>query len=251
METFFRMRKSHISSVIKTFLDALFIVAEAYLGKPSMFHDRMPLYDELVREKCGGAITHVWGFIDGTLRKICRPMYNQRVAYSGHKRCHGVKFQSVVTPDGYIALMYGPIEGSRHDSTMLAESQLLNTLQILMPGDDGLPIYKLYGDPAYSISLYLCKAIPNAAPGSEEAQWNKEMSSVRQIVEWGFKEIVAQWKFLNNKEEMKVFKIPVAHFYICAAFLTNLRNCYYGGQISQYFCDDIRLTIHEYMALVD
>jgi hypothetical protein len=244
------MRKSHISSVIKTFLEALFNVAKPFFDDPSLFLDRMPLYDNLIREKCGGAMTHVWGFIDGTLRRICRPTYDQRVAYSGHKRCHGVKFQSVVTPDGLIALLYGGMEGSRHDSTMLAESKLLNTLQALMPGDNGLPIYKLYGDPAYSISLYLCKAFPNAAPGSNEAQWNKAMSSVRQIVEWGFKEIVAQWKFLNNKEEMKVFKIPVAQFYICGAFLTNLRNCYYGGQISQYFCDDARLTIDEYLALV-
>jgi hypothetical protein len=67
----------------------------------------------------------------------------------------------VVTPKGLIALMYGLIGGSRHDSTMLAESQLINTLQSLMPGDDGLPIYKLYSDPAYSILLYLWKAIPN------------------------------------------------------------------------------------------
>jgi hypothetical protein len=192
----------------------------------------MPLYNELIREKCGGAMTHVWGFIDGTLRRICRPTNDQRVAYSGHKRCHGIKFQSVVTPDGLIAVLYGGVEGSWHDSTMLADSELLDILQILTPGDDGFPIYTMYGDPAYPLSRYICKAIANAAPGSDEAAWNKEMSAVRQIVEWGFKEIIMQWKFLNNKEEMKVFKIPVTQFYFCAAFLTNLRNCYYGNQIS-------------------
>ena len=38
---------------------------------------------------------------------------------------HGIKFQSVVAPNGLIASLVGPVEGRRHDSGMLADSGLL------------------------------------------------------------------------------------------------------------------------------
>ena len=73
--------------------------------------------------------------------------------YSGHKCCHGIKFQSVVTPDGLFAHMYGPVSGNRHDSFLLSNSGLLNKLQEFMPDDAPEDIeavlYSLYGDPAY------------------------------------------------------------------------------------------------------
>ena len=72
--------------------------------------------------------------------------------YSGHKRCHGIKFQSVVTPDGIFASMYGPVSGNRHDSFLLSNGGLLNKLQEFMPDDAPedieAVIYSLYGDPA-------------------------------------------------------------------------------------------------------
>ena len=33
----------------------------------------------------------------------------QRIVYNGHKRVHGLKFQSVALPNGLIANMYGPV----------------------------------------------------------------------------------------------------------------------------------------------
>ena len=46
--------------------------------------------------------------------------------YNGHKRVHGIIFQSVVTPNGLITNLSGPFEGKSHDSVMLHESDLLN-----------------------------------------------------------------------------------------------------------------------------
>ena len=51
----------------------------------------------------GAALHNCWGFIDGTVRPVCRPGLNQRVLYNGHKRVHAIKFQSVVAPNGLIA----------------------------------------------------------------------------------------------------------------------------------------------------
>lgn len=48
----------------------------------------------------GGVIPNVFGFIDGTARKICRPRYHQQIMYSGHKRIHCTKWQAVILPHG-------------------------------------------------------------------------------------------------------------------------------------------------------
>ena len=41
----------------------------------------------------GAPLDSCWGFIDGTARPIARPIRNQRIMYSGHKRIHCIKFQ--------------------------------------------------------------------------------------------------------------------------------------------------------------
>ena len=42
----------------------------------------------------GSPLTNCFGFIDGTVRPICRPGEKQRVVYNGHKRVHALKFYS-------------------------------------------------------------------------------------------------------------------------------------------------------------
>ena len=48
-------------------------------------------------------LPNCFGFIDGTVRPICRPEQNQRIVYNRHKRVHGLKYQSVVLPNGMMA----------------------------------------------------------------------------------------------------------------------------------------------------
>jgi hypothetical protein len=254
MERFFGIRKSKLSSIIQAFTSALYEVANQYLNNPQLFSDRWPLLADLVRQKSNGAVHGVWGFIDGTLRKTCRPSQFQRLAYSGHKRCHGIKFQSVVTPDGLIAMMFGPIPGSRHDSFMLGQSNLVQQLREVVPlNHEGIPMYQLYGDPAYPQSGVLFGGFRNARPGTIEAAWNTEMSKVRESVEWLFKEIIVQWSFLDYRPSMKIFLSPIGKYYIIGAFLTNLRCCCYGSQTSNYFgCDTSngRLDMRGYLNLI-
>jgi DDE superfamily endonuclease len=119
LETYFCMRKSRVSAIISTFMDAFYEVALQFLSDPSIFKDHFELYARLINEKSGVHGIDVWGFIDGTLRKMCRPSHFQKLLYSGHKHCHRIKFQSVTTPDGLIALLFGPVNGNWHDSFML------------------------------------------------------------------------------------------------------------------------------------
>ena len=57
----------------------------------------------------GAALNNCWGFIDGTVCPICRPLQNQRIVCNGHKRVHALKFQSIATPNGLTANLYGPV----------------------------------------------------------------------------------------------------------------------------------------------
>lgn len=69
---------------------------------------KLEQYAEAVASK-GAALDNCFGFIDGTVRPICRPGENQRIVYNGHKRVHAIKFQSVTLPNGMIAQLYGPV----------------------------------------------------------------------------------------------------------------------------------------------
>jgi hypothetical protein len=61
----------------------------------------------------------IWGFVDGTIRKIARPHQFQSMVYTSFKKRHGMKFQSVVVPDGLIACLHGPVLARQHDARML------------------------------------------------------------------------------------------------------------------------------------
>ena len=63
------------------------------------------------------------------MRSVSRPGEGQRQLYNGHKQVHGIKFQSIVCPDGMIANLYEPIEGCHHDSFVLARSGILDQLE--------------------------------------------------------------------------------------------------------------------------
>lgn len=110
----------------------------------------------------GAALDNCWGFIDGTVRPICPSKRDQRVVYNGHKRIHGIKFQSIVAPNGIIANLADPYEGRKHDSGMLTDSGLLLQLQQYSYGPNRNSLC-IYGDPAYPLCLQL--QAPYRGPG--------------------------------------------------------------------------------------
>ena len=67
----------------------------------------LQLYADAIGRK--GAALESFGFVDGTVRPISRPKEHQGTVYNGHKRVHGLKFQSVTIPNGLIANLYGPV----------------------------------------------------------------------------------------------------------------------------------------------
>lgn len=123
-------------------------------------------YSEAVFQAGGGR--NIWGFIDGTMRAICRPKENQRLFYSGYKKCHAIKFQAVTTPDGLMSHLAGPWEGRVGDYRMYLDSGLQDRLRAVNRNEVGVDdeerrLY-LYGDAAYGLS-YGCMSAYKAQPG--------------------------------------------------------------------------------------
>ena len=73
-----------------------------------VYTQNLQVYAESIFRK-GAALENCFGFVDGTVRPICRPDEKQRIVYNGHQRVHSLKFQSVVIPNGIVANLYGPI----------------------------------------------------------------------------------------------------------------------------------------------
>jgi hypothetical protein len=166
------------------------------------------------------------GFIDGTVRPICRPKYEQERVYNGHKRRHAMKYQGIFLGNG-IMLLYGPWERRRHDAHLLTQSGVLHQLASLPRNASGTA-YCLYGDPAYPLleqiqGLFKCSPL---AP--EQRAFNEAMSEWRKIVEFGFGKIVQYFSFVDYHKNMKLFLSPIAKYYILADFFTNCHTCLYG-----------------------
>ena len=83
----------------------------------------LKILSQLSKRKLNTPLDRCFGFVDGTVRPTARPKYGQRASYNGHKRTHALKYQSVMTPRGILAHLWGPIEGRRHDLAMLRFSE--------------------------------------------------------------------------------------------------------------------------------
>ena len=168
------------------------------------------------------------------MRPICRPGQNQKCLYNGHKKVHAIKFQSITAPSGLVANLFGPVEGKKHDSGMLARSGVLNQLQrfsvdtngnpLCIYGDPAYPLRLhlqgpfrgagltlfsvdtngnplcIYGDPAYPLRLHLQGPFRGAGLTPIQSAWNESMSEVRVSVEWIFGDIINYFKFLDLKK---------------------------------------------------
>ena len=71
------------------------------------------------------------------------------------QKCHGIKFQFIVTPDGLFASLYGPVNGNRHDSFLLSTSGLLDKCQTFMPDLPSSDVISLCGNLAYPPTIYI------------------------------------------------------------------------------------------------
>ena len=117
-----------------------------------------------------------------------------RNLYNGHKNVHAIKFQSVVAPNGLVANLYGPVEGKRHDSGILAMSGLLDALQRYSVSPYGNTLC-IYGDPAYPLRPCFQAPFRGAVLTPDQQVRNKSIKEVRVSVEWIFGDIIITLNF--------------------------------------------------------
>lgn len=102
----------------------------------------------------GGPLDSVWGFINGNVHTIARPVRHQRAVYNGWKRKYCLKYHPIATPDELISHLFVRINCRRNDNYLLNESGLLNDLKRHANNTDCIPL-QLYGDIGFSVNRYL------------------------------------------------------------------------------------------------
>lgn len=199
--------------------------------KPNFFRQRASLYASTLCDN-GSPLDSLIGFIDCTKIRIARPggpSANQQAVYSGHKRMHCLTYQTISTPDGLIAALYGPVEGRRHDLTLLRQSGW----EYIMSESfnvDGRQFY-IYGDSAYLLRPWMQRPFLTAFASLPELRFNADMSSLRVLVEHNYRDLKQFWCSQDFARNLKVRLSPVGLLYKSSAIMLNLRTCLYqGGQ---------------------
>ncbi|ETV86977.1 hypothetical protein H257_01995 [Aphanomyces astaci] len=211
---------------------------------PPTSHNQLEALSQAVANK-GGEVQNVWAFIDGTVRECCRPDGDerQRTVFNGHKRRHAVKYQTLVTPDGIISHAFGPIEGRRHDLTILRQSKL----ESVIAADTRFRGFVIYGDPAYGYSDQLASPFGGARLTAAQREVNKSISRVRISVEWSFGQVLQYWPIVDFKKKSRIGNSPIAKMYKVAVLLTNCITCDRGRNTNSAYFGLPPPTLEEYL----
>lgn len=204
--------------------------------RPAMMQGRAALYADALKEE-GCPLHTCVGFIDCTKIRIQRPGghgTNQRSCYSGHKRMHCLIYQTISTPDGMIYAMYGPVEGRRHDLTVLRQSEWEPVMEqcMIVNGQQ----YNIYGDSAYLLRPWMQRPFALEFSDVYQLEFNRCMSSMRVSVEHNYRDFKQQWSSQDYARNLKVRQAPVGLLYQVSVIMFNFRTCLYrGGQTIDRF----------------
>ncbi|ETV75853.1 hypothetical protein H257_09828 [Aphanomyces astaci] len=164
---------------------------------------RLQLYANAIANK-GSPVACLFGFIDGSKFETCRITQTsasafpdmQRYVYSVHKRRHCLNFQAITAPDNLCIHFWGPLEGARHDTTLLRESKLLD---YVTERSYIFNNYFIYGDPAYGVLRWIFSGYKGNTITQQESAFKSTMSTVRQSMEWWFSRLKTLWSFVTFK----------------------------------------------------
>jgi hypothetical protein len=172
--------------------------------------------------------------------KTARPEKDQSLSYTSYKKCNGVKFQGIVTPDGLIASFAGPVVAGKSDFALLMKSGIVEKVEALWH-EHATPLNEelyLYGDPAYCSSSVCIGAFKNPPFGRmtpSQKLFNTEMSRHRISVEHGFGLVKNLWMLLALQSTLRTGLSPVTSWVGSAVLFTNIFTCLRGNQTSKKF----------------
>lgn len=157
----------------------------------------------------------------------------QHVCYKGHEKDHGIKFQGIITPDGLIVHLAGPMAGMSHDWILYLESSVHEMLSecLLVNGIQ----YFIYGDAAYHESTVLYKPIKGGGLSSAQKAFNTALARARTPVEWAFRQIKSMWAIVGYNQKRNIRQRPIMYIVHAEALLHNAHNSLHPNQVSKYF----------------
>ena len=177
-------------------------------------------------------------FIDDTMMAFSRPGGNidegpaaprvpneiQEAWYNGWKKLHGMKWQTVMLANGMDFNIYGPLSVRRNDLTALDKSDIEAKIRALFNVEELW--YIIFGDSAFMVSDMM--ATSESYPG-------RGMASVREAIEWSYKDVKQLWKYCDYKHILQLRKQPVAKIFFICLLLRNVYVTLHGSQVSDYF----------------
>lgn len=178
----------------------------------------------------------IFGFIDNTMVAMCRPGGGptaggeqaprvdplvQRSWWTGWKKLHGLKWQTVIMANGMDFEVWGPVSVRHNDNFTLNLSQITSKLEALQLNNNLK--FGIYGDSAYHNQEYLATGGPRG------------MSSVRESIEWRYKDLKVYFKYCDYRHCLKLRKQPLAKIVFVSMLLSNAHCTMYGSQTAGYF----------------
>ena len=175
-------------------------------------------------------------FIDNTILAMCRPGGGpttggeqaprlpkeiQQAFWTGWKKLHGLKYQTLIMANGMDFSVWGPESVRRNDNFTLHKSEILEQLEELQI-DQQLK-FKVFGDSAYQIDEYIVSG------------GGKGMAAVRETIEWKYKDIKTVWKYCDYKHCLKLRKQPLGKIFLVCMLLRNAHVTMNGNQAQEYF----------------
>jgi len=175
----------------------------------------------------GNPIGNVFGFVDGTMRHVCRPMEGanvpQEALYNGWKHNHFIKYQGITTPDGLIISIDGPHFGSTNDSLIWSGGVLRDKIHSLDP------TMAVFGDKGYITGRSIMatyKAARNRPLTEVQKEFNAFMATKRISVENEFADIVKSFSFMANSRILRIGFCPVSAYFPVMSLFQNIRVCF-------------------------
>ena len=202
----------------------------------------------------------VFGFLDDSIDRICAPFSGprgdyqgaarkeeydeaQRAVYTGYKKCHGIKVETVFLPNG-ITTVFGPVSARRGDAGVLQMSNLnafLSWLQFgmfLIDGNEWI-LFSLFGDGAFSIGLQCVQSYYRAFGAGaqltdEQKKCNFLMKGARITIEKNYGMTSTIFRICDSAEGLKIAKknpYAIEQLRVCH-LLVNCYICLNGDQAS-------------------
>lgn len=191
-------------------------------------------YEELVGPLPPEEAFDIFGFIDSTINAMCRPTQGlrdpggagvgeilndvQRAFYTGYKKLHGLKWQTVGLPNGMIFHASGPYSARHNDAFLYGRSHIEHSLHQLQ--EDQEEQYRIMGDAAYGVTEYVS---PLKNP------------KLRISIEWNYHEVKDYYQMVNYKRFFKVKASNIADMFLVALLLHNVHVSMNGSESSVYY----------------